>query len=334
MWHCPNCGEQIDDTFDACWKCGTAHDGTRAADFDAEPPDSDTPDSGPEADSPDEEAKDFVAAAGAMKQGRIVELCSAANIIEADAIRDLLEEAGIQSRVVGEFLGSAAGSLPLGETTTPRIWVHAENLTRAQKIIDEQMDRLGQETSALSESDENTESDIVPDGESPPAASGAGGRWLGQGLVLLGLACIAVGAIWAGLNWATLRDFPGTAQGVLVAWERQFSTHSSPPPEIPFRRDPTITSSTCYVAEYSFIVKGKTYYSKFRTGWLIHRHRLIHYDPRQPTRNFVGSVTAPWSILGWTLGIGIALLLMGYRSRLAGASSVDTQVPGGAGNED
>lgn len=33
MWSCPNCGEQIDDEFDHCWTCGTAHDGTLDSDF-------------------------------------------------------------------------------------------------------------------------------------------------------------------------------------------------------------------------------------------------------------------------------------------------------------
>ena len=28
MWKCKNCGEEIEDTFDACWNCGTNKDGT------------------------------------------------------------------------------------------------------------------------------------------------------------------------------------------------------------------------------------------------------------------------------------------------------------------
>ena len=126
MWHCPNCGEQIDDVFDACWKCGTAQDGTLAADFQAKCRDSDTPDSQFAPGQPTEAADDSIAAPDDAKQGRIVELRSAANAIEAYAIQDLLEEPGIPSRVVGEFLGSAAGSLPLGETTAPGIWVREE----------------------------------------------------------------------------------------------------------------------------------------------------------------------------------------------------------------
>ena len=33
MWTCHNCGEQIEDNFDACWNCGTSIDGTLNPDF-------------------------------------------------------------------------------------------------------------------------------------------------------------------------------------------------------------------------------------------------------------------------------------------------------------
>ena len=37
MWTCQNCGEHIEDTFDACWNCGTSIDGTLDPDFCTEP---------------------------------------------------------------------------------------------------------------------------------------------------------------------------------------------------------------------------------------------------------------------------------------------------------
>lgn len=33
-WTCPNCGEQLDATFDLCWSCGTQRDGAVSDDFD------------------------------------------------------------------------------------------------------------------------------------------------------------------------------------------------------------------------------------------------------------------------------------------------------------
>src|SRR5262245_41365364 len=33
MWACSNCGEEIVDEFEVCWKCGTSRTGERDADF-------------------------------------------------------------------------------------------------------------------------------------------------------------------------------------------------------------------------------------------------------------------------------------------------------------
>ncbi len=135
MWQCPNCGEQIDDEFDACWKCGTAQDGTRAADFHAEPNDPAVPDRGadpePPAESEEERQSDR------MLHERLVEVCSAGNIVEADGLCELLEEAGIHARVVGEGFGVAAAGLALGEAVSPRIWVYERDLARAREVIDQ-----------------------------------------------------------------------------------------------------------------------------------------------------------------------------------------------------
>jgi len=36
MWDCPRCGEELEDTFEACWNCGTGRDGSAAsAEFDS-----------------------------------------------------------------------------------------------------------------------------------------------------------------------------------------------------------------------------------------------------------------------------------------------------------
>ncbi len=135
MWRCPNCGEQIGDEFDQCWNCGTAPDGTRDADFHAESSDSTVPDPGPEPERPPE-AADLASEKSAADRQRVVEVCSAADVVEARGLCDLLEEAGIAGRVVGEYLGGAAGSLPLGEPIAPRIWVHEADLARAHQIIE------------------------------------------------------------------------------------------------------------------------------------------------------------------------------------------------------
>lgn len=47
MWTCPTCSEQLDDQFDACWKCGTMPSGRRIAKFEPDP-EGDVPDVGPD----------------------------------------------------------------------------------------------------------------------------------------------------------------------------------------------------------------------------------------------------------------------------------------------
>jgi hypothetical protein len=109
-WQCKKCGKQVDDIFDTCWKCETPRDGLSV--------------SVPAAD-------ELVA----TPDVRVVELCSAANEVEAYAILALLANVGIPARVVGKYLGNAVGGLALGEATSPRIWVREEDVRRAREIL-------------------------------------------------------------------------------------------------------------------------------------------------------------------------------------------------------
>jgi hypothetical protein len=72
---------------------------------------------------------------------RIVEVCSAANSAEAGFLCDVLADKGIRVEMVGAALGSAAGLLPLGETTLPRIWVREGDSRRAHEIVNDVNDR-------------------------------------------------------------------------------------------------------------------------------------------------------------------------------------------------
>jgi hypothetical protein len=53
MWTCPHCSEEIEDSFDACWKCGTCQDGAPAEDFQPVADDPSVPDPGPGAETPE-----------------------------------------------------------------------------------------------------------------------------------------------------------------------------------------------------------------------------------------------------------------------------------------
>jgi hypothetical protein len=62
------------------------------------------------------------------------EVFSAADAQEAHFIKAMLQEAGIEARVVGDHLQSASGELP-AVTISPRIWVNADNFDQGRKII-------------------------------------------------------------------------------------------------------------------------------------------------------------------------------------------------------
>jgi predicted RNA-binding Zn-ribbon protein involved in translation (DUF1610 family) len=68
---------------------------------------------------------------------RIVEVCSAAHGTEAGFLRSVLEEKGIRAEIVGTSLRTAAGWLPLGEATAPRIWVREGDVGRAHELVEE-----------------------------------------------------------------------------------------------------------------------------------------------------------------------------------------------------
>jgi hypothetical protein len=305
MWTCPNCHEQIDDSFDVCWKCGTDRDGTPSAEFDVEPGDPRTHDPKADPHPPDEPA------ANDPKNDRIVELCAAANEVEAHALCALLEEAGIRWRIVGETLGNAAGGLPLGDTIAPRIWVREEDAARAREIIDEPPGEVDWPSSSLAEGDEPAEPDLAPDESGVPSTSHAGTRGLGRGLSLLGAACILLGAVLAWHDWRTVRRYTATAEAVAVQYQRLYAVDSRPTSALPVPRvSPAF--SVWYEIQYAFVVNGKTYYSLDPHCPRFVSRVPIHYDPHDPAINIRGTLTSPWPVLIFALGIGAILLWVGY----------------------
>jgi hypothetical protein len=242
-----------------------------------------------------------------------VELCSTANAIEAHALCGVLERAGIACRVEGEFLQGAAGGLPLGESTAPRIWVCEPDAAKAREIVKEWESQRDRELFAPAEGDEQAETEAVPEEESGPLPSDVRFRWLSQGFVIAGVACMLYGAAWAWRTWETIRRYPATTEAVPVDYKEAFTSHLSAPPEIPFTRRQT-TFSILYGVRLAYIVDGKTYYSVLDCEKVPSRVP-IHYDPHHPESHIAGSLTPPWMILALALGIGAFLSFVGYQFR-------------------
>jgi hypothetical protein len=79
-------------------------------------------------------------------QDDVVRLATAANPVEAHVWEQALKEAGIQSRVVGDFLDAGVGDIP---GVQAEVWVHRDDLARAEEVL-----RQGQEVSEAESGDE------------------------------------------------------------------------------------------------------------------------------------------------------------------------------------
>jgi len=316
MWRCPNCGEQIGDEFDLCWNCGTAPDGTRAADFHAEPSDSAVPDHGPEPEKQPESAAGGAAEQSAVDRRRIVELCSAADVVESHGLCDVLQEAGIPARVVGEYLGGAAGSLPLGEPIAPRIWVREADLDRARKIIEQRREQSSEPVPV-----EQPVGKELPEWETPaeqdegPLTSDVRYRFLSQGFFIVGLAVVLFGSVRAWQNGITLSKHSATTEGQRVG--AGFSGGMAIP--LPGGSDQPVGRRFSYRfptgALYTYVVGHTVYYAGIAHADLAPDRVTIHYNPRVPTEHVVGAVIPPWLMLASVLGISAFLMFVGYQFR-------------------
>src|SRR5207245_3039989 len=76
----------------------------------------------------------------------VVRLATAANPVQAHIWQQALEEEGIRSHVVGDYLDAGLGNIT---GVSPELWVHRDDLARAVAIL-----RRGQEVSAEDEAEE------------------------------------------------------------------------------------------------------------------------------------------------------------------------------------
>jgi hypothetical protein len=305
MWQCSKCGVEIHDQFDACWKCGTRQDGT--------------PDRAPDPESP-------IAAkprdAGQIRHERIVELCSAANIIEADGLCELLEEAGIQARVVGDNLTAAAGCLPLGEATAPRIWVYENDADHARQVIGQWRSEPGVAPLEPPEDDEPATAAAPLETQDTALPSDERLRFLGQGLFVVAIVCLAAGAVWAWQNATTLSKHSATTEGRFAGVGHPRTRFAFAPPRdpnLPLQPNaPRVLAVThLFEASYAYVVDGKSHHAYMFVESVDEApdRVQVHYDPRNPAAHFVGSIAPPWMILLLSFAVGGFLCFVGWQFR-------------------
>lgn len=251
---------------------------------------------------------------------RIVELCSAGNVVEAECVSELLQEAGIQARIVGDCLGGAAGGLPCGEPIAPRIWVCQSDLGHAREVIDQWCSQQTNEPVEFPESETLPESETPVEAEYAELPSDVRSRFLSQGFFIVGAVCIVIGGIWAWKNSMVLSIYSGTAVGQFhrirvgdVKWVAPPRERDVPPGNVAGGSSFHYT----YDVEYAYVVNGKTYDAtmKVDNANRAPNEVTIHYNPRHPASNIAGSITPPWMTLLFASLVGAFLCFVGYQFR-------------------
>ena len=68
-----------------------------------------------------------------MHESEIVQVYSAADLSQAHFLRNMLADAGIEARVVGERTSTLG--LPVGEEAAPCVWVHHRDEQAARQLL-------------------------------------------------------------------------------------------------------------------------------------------------------------------------------------------------------
>jgi hypothetical protein len=86
-----------------------------------------------------------------VQDDEIVHLASAVNPVEAHVWKQALDEEGIRSRVVGDYLDVGIGDVP---GLNAEVWVHKDDLERARLVLAEL--RKAAEESAVADVESDT----------------------------------------------------------------------------------------------------------------------------------------------------------------------------------
>jgi hypothetical protein len=140
MWTCPKCQTKVDPSFDVCWNCGTAADGSEDPDFVK------ADDVGPIDDGsvvPELDVSQDVKVISELPEpltGELSVAYQALDLMEATFISDQLIQAGIQAVHDTHDLHDTLGTMEGG----PKVYVRADDLKRAHAWLETyESDKVG-----------------------------------------------------------------------------------------------------------------------------------------------------------------------------------------------
>jgi hypothetical protein len=218
----------------------------------------------------------------------VVAVYSAANNLDAYALAGALEAAGIEAKVVGEFLNMAAGGLPLGQPIAPSVWVRKEDEARARQFLEEHQSRAAEPPEAIespeSEAEEPSDEAAEETAEELPSPEGPSRGFLSPLLVVVGIAAMALGAYYAIENHILLACYPETTQARFIGTT---SINAANNTQIQRNR-------------YEYEVGGAAYYAAIDKGDYRRENITIRYNPQDPADNHADSILHP----AWCLFLG------------------------------
>jgi hypothetical protein len=158
-----------------------------------------------------------------MDDENIVEIYSAANSVEAYAVVNALETAGIKAHVVGDFLENAFAGLQLGPTKAQSVWVLKQDEARARELLEkfktEAASPPDDSKSSESEIDQSISEETTETAEQPPAGAQWRQGFISPLLVLFGVASISLGLYYAYENGRLLTVYSESAQAHFVEYK-------------------------------------------------------------------------------------------------------------------
>lgn len=236
-----------------------------------------------------------------MNQDHIVEVYAAADLFEAETLRDLLDEAGIQAQVIGSEVRQTEGSVPEGGVTLPRVCVHEQDMEEAARLIEQWLSEKADRDDLANESDRDDQED---DETAPAEVEGMSA--LGKLLMLFGLGCILLGASFAWSNYQELQKCSGFTEASRVQPWIRIVPPLHPETNLPMPVD----------VSYEYQVNGQKYSAMLAKASNPNDAPAtvpIHYNPGNPGEHLLGELPSIWLPLAFGGFFGLLLMFIVYR---------------------
>jgi hypothetical protein len=156
---------------------------------------------------------------------------------------------------------------------------------------------------------DTAESPGEPEGEGRPNV-------FSQVLIIAGIACLPLGALWTWQNWSTARGLVAASAEFVGSTRRPVLSRLPTGRDLPLmtERRSHYTYRNRYDYEYRYVVEGTEHRAVVEGALHAPPHRVIYYDPNRPA-DYVLDVPPVWWPLLLTITGGLFCFLVAYAFR-------------------